>query len=126
MVDWQSLQAQLPLLDGHLLQRLEKELGEQVLVRLLRLFIVDGQQLSDALQQAFNDQDLVLMASCCHSLKSACGSYGALRCQYLSEKLEQSCHQQDAVSVRLQFQAWQSALAATLVAVQERLEQTAG
>lgn len=122
MVDWQHLQAQLPVLDAHHLQRMETELGEPVLERLLRLFIEDGQQLGNALQQAFADNDTEKMAACCHSLRSACGSYGALRCQYLSEKLEQSCDQEDEVNIAPQFYAWQQALAATLDGIHARLK----
>ncbi|GGB46134.1 histidine kinase [Oceanisphaera marina] len=122
MVDWQNLQAQLPLLDEHQLQRMKDELGEQVLGRLLRLFLEDGQQLGDTLQLAFMDNNTEKMASCCHSLRSACGSYGALRCQYLSEKLEQSCHQEDEANIAPQFHAWQQALTATLDEVRTRLE----
>lgn len=122
MADWQHVQAQLPLLDDHQLQHMKKELGEPVLGRLLRLFIEDGQQLGGTLQQAFAENNPAKMASCCHSLRSACGSYGALRCQYLSEKLEQSCHQGDEANIAAQFHAWQQALAATLDEVRTRLE----
>ncbi|MFD1007397.1 Hpt domain-containing protein [Oceanisphaera ostreae] len=122
MIDWQTLQEKLPLLDEYHLQRMEQELGPSVFARLLRLFIEDGQQLGKTLELAFLDHSWAQMALSCHSLKSACGSYGALRCQYLSEKLEQSCNQQDEVTIGQQYKAWQSALAATLVAAQDRLK----
>ncbi|MGO1616530.1 MAG: Hpt domain-containing protein [Oceanisphaera sp.] len=121
MINWQALQAQLPVLDNYQLQRMEQELSLPVTERLLRLFLVDTQQLAERLQQAYQQDDFIDMAAQCHSLKSACGSYGALRCQYLSEKLEASCMQQDQASIRLQLHAWQNALEATLIALQQRL-----
>ncbi|GAA3706016.1 Hpt domain-containing protein [Oceanisphaera sediminis] len=121
MADWQRLQARLPLLDQHQLQRMEQELGAEVLTRLLRLFVEDSRQQGEALQGAFAERDQALMARCCHSLKSACGSYGALRCQYLSEKLEQSCHEQDEEQVESRMRAWQQALAETLQQLETRL-----
>ncbi|MDX1267801.1 MAG: Hpt domain-containing protein [Oceanisphaera sp.] len=121
MTDWQRLQARLPLLDQHQLQRMEQELGADVLTRLLRLFVEDSRQQGEALKGAFAERDYALMARCCHSLKSACGSYGALRCQYLSEKLEQSCHEQDGDQVEKRMQAWQQALEETLQQLEARL-----
>ncbi|OIN13122.1 Hpt domain-containing protein [Oceanisphaera psychrotolerans] len=120
MSDWLRLQARLPLLEPHHLQRMERELGPEVLERLLRLFVQDGQQQSAALQRAFGERDYDAMARSCHSLKSACGSYGALRCQYLSEKLEQSCHERDEARVDAQMQAWQPALEETLQQLETR------
>lgn len=61
------------------------------------------------------------MARCCHSLKSACGSYGALRCQYLGEKLEQSCRERDEVRVGEQMGVWRRTLEATLNELETRL-----
>jgi histidine phosphotransfer protein HptB len=121
MADWQRLQARLPLLEEHQLQRMERELGAEVLTRLLRLFVEDGRQQGEALQGAFAEQDYALMARCCHSLKSTCGSYGALRCQYLSEKLEQSCHEQDEEQVENRMRAWLPALEETLQQLETRL-----
>lgn len=121
MTDWQRLQARLPLLDQHQLQRMEQELGAEVLTRLLRLFVEDSRQQGEALQGAFTERDNALMARCCHSLKSACGSYGALRCQYLSEKLEQACHEQDNDQVENRMRAWQEALEETLQQLETRL-----
>ncbi|MBO1519037.1 Hpt domain-containing protein [Oceanisphaera pacifica] len=121
MINWQVLQAQLPVLDEYQLQRMDQTLGTVVIERLLRLFIEDSQQLDDRLQQAYQQSDFMGMAAHCHSLKSACGSYGALRCQYVSEKLEESCQLQDEEVITLQISVWQTALAATLEAVKERL-----
>lgn len=124
MHDWQSLQAQLPLLDDEHLSRMAHQLGEPVLIRLLRLFVSDGQSQGQALAHAFLEQDMAQMARCCHSLSSACGSYGALRCQFLSEKLELSCKQHNKVLIALQHQAWQSALAETLQLIDHRINKT--
>ncbi|GHA18218.1 Hpt domain-containing protein [Oceanisphaera arctica] len=121
MADWQRLQARLPLLDQHQLQRMEGELRAEVLTRLLRLFVEDGRTQGEALEGAFAERDYALMARCCHSLKSACGSYGALRCQYLSEKLEQSCHERDDIQVENRMRAWQQALEETLQQLETRL-----
>lgn len=121
MADWQRLQARLPLLDQHRLQRMEQELGAEVLTRLLRLFVEDGRQQGEALQGAFAERDHELMARCCHSLKSACGSYGAQRCQFLSEKLEQSCHEHDEEQVEQRMRAWRQALEDTLQQLEHRL-----
>ncbi|MFP2768225.1 Hpt domain-containing protein [Oceanisphaera sp. KMM 10153] len=121
MADWQRLQARLPLLDQHQLQRMERELGDEVLTRLLRLFVEDSLQQKEALQGAFAERDYALIARCCHSLKSTCGSYGALRCQYLSEKLEQSCHEQDEDQVENRIRAWQQAQEDTLQQLETRL-----
>lgn len=44
MNDWLRLQARLPLLDEHQIQRLERELGETTLSRLWKLFVEDGRE----------------------------------------------------------------------------------
>ncbi|WP_375058077.1 Hpt domain-containing protein [Zobellella sp. DQSA1] len=121
MTDWLTLQARLPLLDLHQLRRLEQDLGAEVLARLLALFVEDGRQQGGILCQAFAERDYGQMADCCHSLKSACGSYGALRCHYLSEKLEQSCRERDTDKVAEQMVAWQQSLDATLNEFEARL-----
>ena len=123
MLDWQSLQSQLPLLDEDQVSRMEQDLSRPVLARLLQLFLDDGQTQGEALRQAFLAQDAKQMALWCHSLTSACGSYGALRCQYLSEKLEQACKQEDGVLMAAQYAAWQQALDETLFLVSERLKE---
>lgn len=122
MADWQQLQARLPLLDQSRLMRLEQELGAEVQARLLALFVEDGQQQGSALRQAFADEDYALMARYCHSLKSACGSYGALRCQFLSEKLERACRELDTDRIASMMVVWQQALAATLDEIAGRLQ----
>ena len=124
MRDWQALQSQLPLLDDEQVSRMEQELSRSVMARLLALFLEDGQTQGEALRQAFIEQNAAQMALWCHSLTSACGSYGALRCQYLSEKLEQSCKQDDAALMAAQYAAWQAALDATLLLVTARLNET--
>lgn len=121
MLDWQALQGQLPLLDEEHLTRMEQDLSRPVMVRLLSLFLEDGQVQGEALRHAFVAQDMEQMARWCHSLTSACGSYGALRCQYLSEKLEQSCKQADSALMVAQYAAWQTALADTLLLVAEQI-----
>ena len=124
MLDWHTLQSQLPLLDEDHVSRMEQELTEPVMARLLGLFVTDGQVQGAALHQAFVQQDTEQMARWCHSLTSACGSYGALRCQYLSEKLEQACKQGDSALIAAQYAAWQAALDATLLLVAKRLNET--
>ncbi|MDV2858433.1 MULTISPECIES: Hpt domain-containing protein [Oceanimonas] len=118
MADWQTLYPRLPLLDPARLEQLVKDLGQDALGRLLILFAEDGIQQGEALEQAFNEGNHEGMALWCHSLKSACGSYGALRCQFLAEKLEQACRQQQTDQVSLLMAAWQQALSDTLEAVQ--------
>lgn len=122
MADWQTLSPRLPLLDPARLEQLVKDLGQDALSRLLALFAEDGIQQGEALEQAFNEQDVERMARWCHSLKSACGSYGALRCQFLAEKLELACRQQEAEQVSLLMTAWQQALQDTLDAVEKHRE----
>ncbi|PSJ37508.1 Hpt domain-containing protein [Zobellella taiwanensis] len=117
MTDWQRLQQRLPLLDERRLEQLEGELGAEVLRRLLGLFIEDGRIQGEALAAAFAEQDLERMARHLHSLKSACGSYGALRCQYLGEKLEQCCRRRQREPLAELMFAWQAALADTLAQV---------
>lgn len=124
MLDWYSLQEQLPLLDDEHVSRMEQDLSAPVVARLLGLFLEDGRTQGEALRQAFIAEDVQQMARWCHSLTSACGSYGALRCQYLSEKLEQSCQQGDADLVVAQYGAWQAALDATLQILAVRLNET--
>ena len=124
MLDWHTLQSQLPLLDDDHLSRMEQELTVPVMARLLGLFVTDGQVQGGALHHAFVEQDTEQMARWCHSLTSDCGSYGALRCQYLSEKLEQSCKQGDSELIAAQYAAWQAALDATLLRVAEYLNET--
>lgn len=121
MNDWLRLQARLPLLDEHQIQRLERELGETTLSRLWKLFVEDGREQGGALEQAFEVRDYDAMARCCHSLKSACGSYGALRCQFLGEKLELSCRERDETRVAEQMGAWRQALEATLNELEARI-----
>lgn len=119
MLNWQTLQAQLPLMDDEQVASMTQELSAPVMARLLALFLDDGQVQGAALHQAFVEQDADTMARWCHSLTSACGSYGALRCQYLSEKLEQACQQGDQALIAAQYAAWQLALAETLALVRE-------
>ena len=121
MLDWFALQAQLPLLDTEQLTRMERELTAPVLGRLLHLFLEDGRSQGAALSQAFGEQNYEKMARYCHSLTAACGSYAAKRCQYLSEKLEQTCKREDASVIAAQYRAWQAALDETLLAVSKRL-----
>ncbi|MCC4265549.1 Hpt domain-containing protein [Oceanimonas baumannii] len=122
MADWQTLYPRLPLLEPARLQLLAQDLGDDALSRLLVLFAEDGIQQGEALEQAFGNDDHELMARWCHSLKSACGSYGALRCQFLAEKLETACRQQDNGDIALLMAAWQLTLADTLKAVNSRRE----
>lgn len=121
MLNWQTLQAQLPLLDDEQVNRMTQELSAPVMARLLALFLEDGQVQGAALHQAFVEQDTDAMARWCHSLTSACGSYGALRCQYLSEKLEQACQQGDQALMASLYAVWQLVLAETLALVSECL-----
>jgi HPt (histidine-containing phosphotransfer) domain-containing protein len=121
MSDWLRLQARLPLLDEHQLGRLERELGAETLLRLLALFVEDAREQERALEQAFEARDHGAMARHCHSLKSACGSYGALRCQFLGEKLELSCRERNEARVAEQMGAWRQALEATLDELAARL-----
>ncbi|ART79522.1 Hpt domain-containing protein [Oceanisphaera avium] len=123
MLNWQQLQDQLPLLDNEQLSKMSQELGEPVLLRLLAVFLNDGQTQGQVLAQAYSAKDYVQMARSCHSLTAACGSYGAVRCQFLSEKLEQSAKQLDEALINQQFTAWQMALSETLALVKERLHQ---
>ena len=124
MLDWHALQNQLPLLDDEQVSRMEQQLTVPVMARLLSLFVEDGQAQGRALRQAFLAQDAEQMARWCHSLTSACGSYGALRCQYLSEKLEQACKQGDSALMAAQYMAWQAALDATLLLITSHLNET--
>lgn len=124
MLNWQSLQYQLPLMDDEQISRMTQELTKPVMARLLALFLEDGQTQGEALSQAFIEQNAQQMARLCHSLTSACGSYGALRCQYLSEKLEQTCKQGDAALIAAQYTAWQAALDETLLLVASYLNET--
>ncbi|MGO4998319.1 Hpt domain-containing protein [Oceanisphaera sp. W20_SRM_FM3] len=124
MLNWQSLQHQLPLLDDEQVSRMEQELSKPVMARLLALFLEDGQTQGEALRQAFIEQNAQQMALLCHSLTSACGSYGALRCQYLSEKLEQTCKQGDTALIAAQYTAWQAALDETLLLVADSINET--
>ncbi|WP_107851694.1 Hpt domain-containing protein [Oceanimonas marisflavi] len=122
MADWQRLYRRLPLLDPARLEQLERELGSDALARLLALFAEDGVQQGESLARAFTAQDTEEMARWCHSLKSACGSYGALRCQFLAEKLEAACRRQDGDEISLLMNAWQEALADTLPQVKTQRE----
>ncbi|AEY01972.1 Hpt domain-containing protein [Oceanimonas sp. GK1] len=122
MADWQQLHGRLPLLDLSRLEQLERDLGSEALDRLLRLFAEDGVQQGASLADAFAAQDDDGMARWCHSLKSACGSYGALRCQFLAEKLEAACRRHEQVEIVPLMQAWQQALNDTLLRVEGRLE----
>ncbi|GAA3531571.1 Hpt domain-containing protein [Zobellella aerophila] len=99
MTDWHSLQSRLPLLDRSRLVHLRQDLGGEVVQRLLSLFIEDIRQQRKDLVQAFADQDYVRLSHSCHSLKSVCGSYGVLRCQFLSEKLEVAGRRGDSEQV---------------------------
>ncbi|OXY82815.1 Hpt domain-containing protein [Oceanimonas doudoroffii] len=122
MADWSALQQRLPLMDKARLAQLDGELGTDTLHRLLGLFLEDGRLQGEALSRAFADGDFEQMAKSCHSLKSACGSYGALRCQFLAEKLEAGCRQQDAEATGALMVAWELALSETLSEVQAQLE----
>lgn len=122
MLNWQALQAQLPLLDEEQVSRMSQELSVTVMARLLALFLEDGRSQGEALHTAFLAKDADLMARVCHSLTSACGSYGALRCQYLSEKLEQSCRQGQSALIAEQYAVWHVALDDTLVKVAQYLK----
>lgn len=115
MSNWQRLQSALPLIDTHQMQQLEQQLGSAVVARLLGVFIQEGQQQKTLLQQAVMVGEYQAVARICHSLKSACGSYGALRCQYLSEKLEAACRQQQLDQIQVLASAWLQAWGETLV-----------
>ncbi|WMC11993.1 Hpt domain-containing protein [Oceanimonas pelagia] len=121
MADWQRLHGRLPLLDELRLEQLERDLGGEALERLLRLFAEDGVQQGASLAEAFAEQNEDGMARWCHSLKSACGSYGALRCQFLAEKLEAACRRHEPAEIAALMKAWQQALQETLACVQNRL-----
>lgn len=99
MTDWRSLQSRLPLLDRSRLVHLRQDLGVDVVQGLLALFIEDIRQQQQEVAQAFAARDYVRLSHCCHSLKSVCGSYGVLRCQFLSEKLEVAGRQGDSEQV---------------------------
>ncbi|MDP5291181.1 Hpt domain-containing protein [Oceanimonas sp. CHS3-5] len=122
MADWQSLHVRLPLLDPSRLAQLERDLGSEALGRLLQLFAEDGVQQGASLADAFTAHDHDAMARWCHSLKAACGSYGALRCQFLAEKLEAACRGYDVAESAALMHAWQQALQETLSCVQEELD----
>ncbi|WP_116472892.1 Hpt domain-containing protein [Zobellella maritima] len=99
MTDWHNLQSRLPLLDRSRLAHLRQDLGVEVVKGLLTLFIEDIRQQRQEVAQAFADRDYVRLSHSCHSLKSVCGSYGVLRCQFLSEKLEAAGRREDSERV---------------------------
>lgn len=114
MSNWQQVQSALPLIDAHQVQQMEQQFGAEVVARLLSLFSQEGELQSSLLQQAVMAGKYEEVAQICHSLKAASGSYGALRCQYLSEKLEVACRQQQLESIEVLASAWLQAWDETL------------
>lgn len=117
MSNWQHVQRALPLIDAHQIQQMEQQLGAEVVTRLLGLFIQEGKQQRELIQQAVITAEYEQVAQLCHSLKAACGSYGALRCQYLSEKLEVACRQQQVERIEMLASAWLQAWKETLAVI---------
>lgn len=99
MTDWYRLQSRLPLLDRSRLSHLRQDLGADVLKGLLVLFVEDIRQQMHKVTQTFAVQDYEQLSHSCHSLKSICGSYGALRCHFLAEKLETASRREDGAQV---------------------------
>ena len=114
MSNWQQVQRALPLIDTYQVQQLEQQLGAEVVARLLSLFSQEGELQGSLLQQAVMAGEYGEVARICHSLKAASGSYGALRCQYLSGKLEAACRQQQLESIEVLASAWLQAWDETL------------
>lgn len=93
----------LELLDSIVIERLEQELGEELLVTLFNVFAEETLKHLDLLKQALNAENQQEIIRLTHSIKSGALTYGAAQLAKLASKHEDLARlsQNDKISSEL-------------------------
>ncbi|WP_421210607.1 Hpt domain-containing protein [Aeromonas enteropelogenes] len=96
--------------DRKVLQQLADDIGQEMLPVVITVFIEEvGDQLSQ-LRPLYEQQDWEALARVAHSMKSSCGSYGALTSYQQVMALELACKQADGDEAARQLQQLEHSL----------------
>ncbi|MFB2863316.1 Hpt domain-containing protein [Aeromonas sp. MdU4] len=96
--------------DRKVLQQLAEDIGQEMLPVVISVFIEEvGEQLSQ-LRPLYEQGEWGQMARVAHSMKSSCGSYGAMTSYQQVVALEMACKQADAGEAERQLQLLEASL----------------
>ena len=96
--------------DRKVLQQLADDIGQEMLPVVISVFIEEvGEQLGQ-LRPLYERGDWAQLARVAHSMKSSCGSYGAMPSYQQVMALEMACKQADAGEAGRQLQELEDSL----------------
>ncbi len=117
----------LSTLDSRLLNDFRAVMGDnnqEVVTKVLRLFLEDAPRLAASLKQGLAEGDLNVVQRGAHTLRSNCETFGARELARLCGDLETSCRLGDSERLREQAEGIEPALQGVLQAVRDELAQT--
>jgi len=105
----ENLSQQVEQLDrASLLERVEGD--QELLAEMIRLFLADAPQLLNAMRNALQQGDMILLQRSAHSMKGAAGNMSAQVTVDAASQLEQSAKNGDAESSRANLVALEGAV----------------
>jgi len=114
------------LIDSETLDRLEKDVGPQVVGRIIDLFLERGSDLLQALRSAVESDDLPAAAEALHSIKSSAGMLGARELSEVAERAERLARRGKSADVAALMESFETTCAETTTLLCDRRQTLTG
>ncbi|WP_200333205.1 Hpt domain-containing protein [Thiocystis violacea] len=88
------------IFDPRCLDQLAENTSEELLPELVDMFLDEAVKRVAALRQHHENANLEAVQTEAHSLKSGCGTFGALRLQHLAQRIEIAAKDRDLAELR--------------------------
>jgi HPt (histidine-containing phosphotransfer) domain-containing protein len=111
---------QLAMMDEKTLQRLVQETSEEMVERMIAVFVKEVQRRFNAMREGLITVDLDSIETEAHTLKSNAATFGALKLAELAKIIESACKRMDETRVRSIFPETEQVLLETLVLYKTR------